>query len=270
MRAILTLADTTREGETRLQTALAIARTTSGHVTLVISTPVNRYVAMDPFGGAYPMTEALNAMREQADALEAGLNARLSREDVPFTVIQCDSDAADALISASLYADIVLVSMNAPGDPLLIGGAGIIGTVAVAGSAPVLALPSGAAQQFDGNALIAWNDSAEAASAVRAALPLLRRAGTVQLLTVAGKSGRRCDVDAILRYLSRHDIHAERVDREVDLLTTEQVIEQTASELGTGWIVMGAYGHSRMRELLFGGVTRYMIDNARFPLFLAH
>jgi len=73
-----------------------------------------------------------------------------------------------------------------------------------------------------------------------------------------------------LCYLSRHGIHAElrRLDRAA--LTPEEILERTAKELAPGLIVMGAYGRPRLRETLFGGVTRYLLEAAPAPLLLAH
>ena len=77
-------------------------------------------------------------------------------------------------------------------------------------------------------------------------------------------------VTPVLEYLSRHDIHAELTTVTEDRLTVEEALEAKATEIGADWIVMGAYGHSRMREIWFGGVTRYLLESARIPLFFAH
>jgi nucleotide-binding universal stress UspA family protein len=117
--------------------------------------------------------------------------------------------------------------------------------------------------------MVAWDGSAESAHALRAAVPLLARASAVSLVTITEKEARFPATDA-LRYLSRHGIHADYAERPRGALTVEEALDQSADSLGADFVVMGAYGHSRVRETLFGGVTRYMIDGARRPLLLMH
>lgn len=270
MRSILVHMDATEESRERLQTALALARRTKGHLTVHLNTPVGRFVIADPLVAMYPMTDAINAARAETTALEGQLEAALAREDVPFDIVTTETDLPDALVDAARLVDLVLVGLGSPvhdSPPL---SAATVGALATAAGAPVLALPAG--EMFDpaGAAMVAWNDSREAANALRAAVPLLRYAASVTLVTVPERSGDRCDPDAALRYLSRHDIHAEQAERPRDGRSVEEILEAAADALEARWIVMGAYGHSRMRELLFGGVTRYMIDCGRFPLFMAH
>jgi nucleotide-binding universal stress UspA family protein len=85
-----------------------------------------------------------------------------------------------------------------------------------------------------------------------------------------GRSEGEMHAKPVLEYLSRHDIHAELKIAGDNWLTIEEALEREAEAMKADWIVMGAYGHSRVRELLFGGVTRYMLESARFPLFISH
>ena len=90
------------------------------------------------------------------------------------------------------------------------------------------------------------------------------------VVTVVEKADGFPATDA-LRYLSHYGIHAELHERTVSGgLTIEEALEDAAVELKADWVVMGAFGHSRLRETLFGGVTRYFINSARFPLLLVH
>ncbi|MGB3318844.1 MAG: universal stress protein, partial [Sphingopyxis granuli] len=136
--------------------------------------------------------------------------------------------------------------------------------------APVLALPQGTkAIDHDAPVLVAWNGSPQAAAALRAALPLLRDGRPVMLVAVGQDDGAFPGTDA-LRYLSRHDIHAELTLVDRGTATVEERLEEQAVALGAGLIVMGAFGKSRLRETLFGGTTQYLVTKGRFPLLLAH
>lgn len=268
MRSILVHADDSPAGANRLQTGLDIARSFGGHVTAHINTPIVRLFAMDPFGGVYPMTDVIAAAEVEAGALVSRIEARLAHEDVPFTVERSEVEPADALAKSARLSDLVVMDLDNIGR-FARPQASLVGAVALSGSAPVLALVPGQPLCLDGKVMIAWNDSSESAAAVRAAVPLLARATSVRVLRI-GKTADEMQAKPVLDYLSRHDVHAELHTAPVDWLTIEEAIEREAGEMGADWIVMGAYGHSRMRETLLGGVTRYMLDSARFPLFLTH
>ncbi len=268
MRSILVHADDSPSGENRLQTALDIARGFGGHVTAHVNTPIVRLYAMDSFGGVYPMTEAIAAAEVDAGALVSRIEARLTHEDVPFTTERSEVEPADALSRASRLADLVILDLDDKGK-FASAQSSLVGAVTLSGNAPVLALVPGRPVRLNGKVMIAWNDSRESAAAVRAAVPLLGRASAVEVIRI-GKTEDDMQAGPVLQYLSRHDVHAELRTVKTDWLTVEETLEREAEAMGADWIVMGAYGHSRMREMLFGGVTRYLLDAARFPLFLAH
>ena len=116
---------------------------------------------------------------------------------------------------------------------------------------------------------IQTSETAEHSSAARAAVPILKRASRVLLLEVEDKLPRY-PRDLVARYLSRHDVHVEIVQRRPIKDRVSLAIVEAAAEAGAGLIVMGAYGHSRVREFLLGGVTRALIHNSPLPLLLAH
>lgn len=270
MRSILVHADNDAAFEGRLQASLDLARRFEGHATLLIATPLQQFVSFDPFGGTYFAAEALAAAQADDLALESKVSERLAGEDVPWDVTQADGDIAGALAAAATFADLAVVSLppahgEARGGPPPL----LAGDLALSAATPVLALPRAVkALDLDAPVMVAWNGSAEAAHALRAAIPLM--AGrAVTLVTVGADDGGFPATDA-LRYLSRHDIHAElkTVERGGD--TVEERLEKEALGMGAGLIVMGAFGRSRLRETIFGGVTQYLLTSSRVPLLLAH
>lgn len=269
MRSILVHADHDQANEVRLQAALDIARRHGAHVTLLIATPFQQFVAVDPFGGTYVLRDAMAKAQVDDAALESGLSERLATEDVPWDVAVAEGDVVGSLATAATLADLAIVSLpGSPGGGLREPGM-LAADLTLATSAPVLALPRGGeAFDLDAPAMVAWNGSSEAANALRAAVPLLagRR---VELVSVGRDDGDLPAIDA-LAYLSRHGIHAEARIVERGGLTVEEVLEKTAGETGAGLVVMGAFGKSRLRETLFGGVTRYLVTAGRFALLLAH
>jgi len=266
VRSILVHADASASTENRVQTAMTIARRTRGHVTLNVNTPMGRYVAMDPFGGMYPMEAAMAQAQQAEDELVAKLKAHLARDDVPFSITTTSDDMADALLDAGILADLIVMPLDARGSRSRMM-ASVTGAVAVAAGSAVLAIPDDATPNLEGKAVIAWNGSIESANAVRRAVPLLAGAASVHVITF----GKPTDFPAtdVLDYLSRQDIHAELHEHPKEIVV-EEAIERVGDAMGADWLVMGAYGHNRIRETLFGGVTRYMLDSAHFTLFLAH
>lgn len=120
-----------------------------------------------------------------------------------------------------------------------------------------------------GKALIAWNGSMESAHAVRLSLGMLAKAAKVFVVTVTEGEDPRFPATEASEYLARHGIASElhtwnREDREV----VDVILD--ASTLGADYIVSGAYGHSRFRETVLGGVTRGLLRDSGIPLLMAH
>ena len=269
MRSILVHADHDCANEVRLQTALELARRHRAHISLLIATPFQQFVAVDPFGGSYFVGEAMDKALADDAALEAALSARLRSEDVPWDVALADGEVVGSLAAAATFADLTIVSLPGNGqmrsDPAMLSG-----DLALATPAPVLALPRDISRlDFEAPVMIAWNGSPEAAWALRGAIPLLGGRRVELVMIGADDDGSLPATDA-LAYLSRHDIHAEARIVARDGVTAEEALERTALDMGAGLIVMGAFGKSRLRETLFGGATRYLITSGRLPLLLAH
>lgn len=270
MKSILVHADDSPGMDARREVALAMARRFGGHVTFLVNTPFYRFVAMDPFGGAYLAAGALAAAQARDAELATKLEGELTQEDVQWDISRGDGDLLIALAVAAALADLTIVSMSPANSGRVDGAPLLAGDLALASRTPVLALPETATElDLDGPAMLAWNGSAEAAAALRAAIPLL--AGReVTVVRIGADSSKFSDTD-VLRYLSRHGIAADlREEAPSTELSIEEQLEAIAVSAGAKLLVMGAFGHSRLRETLFGGVTRYLLESARIPLFLAH
>jgi nucleotide-binding universal stress UspA family protein len=270
MRSILVHADSAPAFETRLQAALDIARAVDGHIHLHINTPFQRFVAMDPFGGAYLAAQAIEQAAARETALAERLVTRMDREDVPWNIESSSSEPVDALVSAARLADLVVVTLTTREDDGPLVSAMPVGALAVGARAPVLAIPSDRKSfMVSGKAMVAWDGSHESANALRAAVPMLMLADEVRLVTVADKTDGFPATDA-LRYLAHYGIRPELHESKRTHPTIEETLDAIAADLAVDWVAMGAYGHSRLRETVFGGVTRYFLDFARYPLLLVH
>lgn len=118
--------------------------------------------------------------------------------------------------------------------------------------------------------MIAWNGSAESARAVGAAMPFLEAAGSVTVVTgnegeLPGPGG-----DDLIKYLAWHGVSAHLRVVEVNNRPVGEVLLEAATDIRADMLVMGAYSHSRLREYVFGGATRHILDEGNLPVFMAH
>ncbi|MGO4440360.1 universal stress protein [Rhizobium sp. RAF56] len=145
-----------------------------------------------------------------------------------------------------------------------------IADILVSSGRPVL-LPSHSMKAFDGGTVVvAWKDGKEARRAVSGALPVLARARDVVVLSVREQhSGHGDTRDDVVRYLSKHGISSRKMSADRPSLDVGASIISVARELKSDLIVAGAYSHSRLREWVFGGVTRSLLENASINRLLS-
>jgi nucleotide-binding universal stress UspA family protein len=136
---------------------------------------------------------------------------------------------------------------------------------------PILLAPPSSPDQIGTDVLIAWNRSTEQARATAFAMPLLQKADRVTVLTVVGGtevSGP--SVEQFIQYLRRNEIGAELKKAELDGRSTGETILATAQSLGCDLLIKGAYTQSRLRQVIFGGATQHVLENAMIPVMLAN
>ncbi|MSP68601.1 MAG: universal stress protein [Alphaproteobacteria bacterium] len=136
---------------------------------------------------------------------------------------------------------------------------------------PLLLVPPEPAAAIGESVVIGWNGSAEAARAVARALPLLLQAKKVTLVTIGEDSAKGPMVDRAALYLKRHGVGAEtaRLPAGGGKPAGEALLAE-ARRLKADMLVIGAYSHSRMREMVLGGVTRHMLMRADVRVFAVH
>jgi nucleotide-binding universal stress UspA family protein len=123
--------------------------------------------------------------------------------------------------------------------------------------------------------LVAWKDTPESRRAVADALPMLRKAREVTIVEIPERdddpSAVMAGVTDVAAWLTRHGVTATaRVAKPVRNETAAAQLDKIASDVGAGLIVAGAYGHSRFRELILGGVTQYLVTQSARCVLLSH
>jgi nucleotide-binding universal stress UspA family protein len=183
-----------------------------------------------------------------------------------------ESPRAEAVALHARYADLVIVNQT---DPESVDATHFADAVLLSVGRPVLLVPyAGEIKRFAESVLICWNASREASRAVTDALPLLKRAANVTVMSVDGfptgsGHGESPGADIAL-YLARHGIKAEVSRTAAGSLDIGSVILSRAFDMSADLIVMGAYGHSRVREIVLGGATRTLLQSMTVPVLMSH
>jgi nucleotide-binding universal stress UspA family protein len=135
---------------------------------------------------------------------------------------------------------------------------------------PVLIAPPAPPQRLGENVLIAWNGSTEQARTTAFAMPLLRHASRVTVLTVEGGTVPGPTGAQLARYLQRNGIPAEAATVSPQKRSTGEALLSKTEALGCDLLVKGAYTQSRLRQMIFGGTTRHILASAQLPVLMAH
>jgi nucleotide-binding universal stress UspA family protein len=136
------------------------------------------------------------------------------------------------------------------------------------GSLVMMCPPSSAPKKIGSNIAVAWNGSREAARAVSLAMPVLAAADKVSVMTMAGDKLELTGAH-LQNFLADHDVKATHSEIKSGSNAGKVLLEGAAS-LGADCLLMGAYGSSRGREMVFGGATQYVVDHADLPVLMAH
>ncbi len=265
MKNVLLLLHDDHGQEGRLQVALDLTRALAGHLSCldVVVPPIVLPEYYPGSGQAVPLVEA----REQEAENVARIRARLEGEDVAWDIGEVTGDPAYRLEEAAELADVIVVSSRSD-SPEISEARRVFGELATKSGRLVQAVPPGCTRlDTAAKALIAWDDSHEANQALRAVVPLLQIAGEVTLIEI-NPADELAAQDAAT-YLARHRIHPIIVQETTTGPIVDVVLTQ-ARESGASYIVMGAFGHSRAIEAIFGGVTAGILAKSEFPVFLHH
>jgi len=276
---LLVVLDATPACATRLDVAIGLARRFEAHLTgLHVFT--NPYIP--PYVAAQIPAEAIEAQRDaqraQSEKLRVGFEAALSSAGVNGEWRQAEGNVNELAGLNARYADLVVVGQTEPET------AGEPGTsddlpehLALDAGRPMLVVPyAGKFPEIGKRILLAWNASREAARAVSDAMPFLKAADDVMALSVnphggEGEEGHGEVPGAdIALHLARHGVKATASHVQTGDVSVGDMLLSRAADDGADLIVMGAYGRSRMRELILGGASRSILGHMTVPVLLSH
>ena len=273
----------TSAGESALTTALMVARTWEAHLTALHVRVDSRDVAPlagEGLSGAM-IEEMMSATeRESSDrstavrtmfdrfVTEHGVTVSEPRQGAGATAnfASITGREDDLVAQLARLTDLTVVPHPESGDD--VSSSDALHAVLFDSGRPVLVAPQVATATVGHRICVAWNGTAESAAAVLAAIPWMQRASAVRILSADEYQRRGPGAPELSSYLALHGIHVEiaqfrPLEREVGrgLLTA-------AREFGADMLAMGAYSHSRLRQLILGGVTRHVLENATLPVLM--
>lgn len=272
-KSILTYCDSQDWAEGRISAAIELTRRFDAHLTIAA-------VACDPdvppsAFGAFPgleMAEIYAQSREQAEALTREARGIFGREGIKGEAAPLVSTYAGlprAFGRLARFSDLVVLSQPAASTSHQ-AAVNLLEGALFDGDAACLVCPASVPQVPGETVLIAWNGDREALRAVRRAMPFLRAAKTVEITVVDPAGDEERPGADLATLLARHDIGVEITTHARAGQSVGDLLRQRALDIDADLLVMGAYGHSRFREYVIGGVTRDILEDAAIPVLMAH
>jgi len=274
---ILVHLDNSNGCRNRLEAAFALARDFEGQLTglfvvpnYVVPSYVEAQISVDL------ITDVTERALARARETIKGYEKMAKEAGVTMQAHVLEGQLIPMLREHSKYADLMLLGQDDPDDPDN-ASYGLADALLFEGACPCLIVPhSGKLAAPGKRVLLTWNASRESAHALREAMPILKRAETVVVLSSEPDGGDsdlasgHPHAEALSRLLESHGIEAVSSGiSDPDLNVSDAIVDQ-AADMDADLIVMGAYGHARLREIILGGVTRDLLKRAPVCLFLAH
>ncbi len=278
IKDVLVHVDGSNAAPARLAAAIDLAQRHGAHLT-GLCLAVEPRVPSTILGMIPPdlLTERRNAVLEQAETAVAQFRVAVEAAGLPGEgrIVQVlDIDAAETFIQHARHADLAILSQSDPQELPVLGSQFATG-VLIGSGRPTLLIPYiGPAATLGQRVLVAWAGGREATRALHDALPLLTRARAVTVLSVnpdvSSNGGRRDPGADISLHLARHGASVTADRTVTGEVSAGDAILADIADNGIDLLVMGAYGHSRLRDFVLGGVTRYMLEHMTVPVLMSH
>jgi nucleotide-binding universal stress UspA family protein len=273
-KTMLVHVDTGRSAAARLKLSADLAARSAAHITGLY---VRRPFQAPAFSDAGPAMDSLYRTYENAAKADEALATAAFRDFIGGTSLSSEWRVTDGLAEEIVaaharYADLLIVGQSEPDDATTTPS-DLAETVVIASERPVLIVPHiGVTKPPGKTVLLCWNGTREAARAATGALPILKQADKVVILLIdprndgdpEGPGGR------VATWLARHGVKAVVKRDTAGDSDVGGVILSRAADQDADLVVMGLYGHSRMREWVLGGASRTLLASMTVPLLVAH
>lgn len=258
--------------------AVSLGRDTGAHVSGLYVVPAVQVYPSVGFEAAPQVFEGNRSFfKDNAQRVRETFETVMKREGLTHDFHLLDARTpviAEEVIAVGRAVDLIVVSVTDP-DEITGVERDFVEQVVMASGRPVIVLPhQGNAELSFSEIVIGWNGGREAARAAFDALPLLKKAGRVRIVWIDPQKnpdlrGGIAGAD-LAESLARHGVKTEAMGYPTDGQDEGQALLRCADDWGAGLVVMGAYGHSRLAEFIFGGATRFVLTRLSRPVLMSH
>lgn len=276
IKDIMVHLDGSPEDEIRLEHGQALASAERAHLIGIFTNQLPALtVAMPMDGGAAAMqvlTELQDQARKDGDAIAERLTARLAGLQIPGELRRFDDPygALSGKVAQQARCADLFIATRPYGAAKVADWSDLVEAVLFGSGRALLLVPPGRPRQGPvETVLVAWNGSREAARALREGMDFIAKAARTVVLIVDPPSDPKPGAD-VKAHLARHNVVAEVVTTESDGRPIADVVLDEARRISADLLIMGAYGHTRLREQVFGGATRDMLTGSESPILVAH
>ena len=272
IKSILLHLTNNKTQEACVETALGLANQHGAHITAVYAlTPVKPPTSFMGFVPPEFIERTIAEEKQNAATAIQNFKAVADRAKVSYETHQEDGYAINILNKYALSCDLVMVPQVDQRDDLSAQYQFLNDELVVSSPKPVLIVPyAGKYRNFGEHVLVAWNNTRESSRALQYALPFLKLAQKVTLLSINPSSDQTNENSATLAYLNRHGIKADlKVGHWKDVSVGNAILDSLV-DLSADMLIMGAYGHSRIREMILGGATKEILEQMTAPVLFAH
>ncbi|ETX08202.1 MAG: hypothetical protein ETSY2_06760 [Candidatus Entotheonella gemina] len=266
--------DSSQAVQKRLEAAIRIAQTHDAHLTGLYVIPTTDFPAFMEVPSAFEAIQKVRQYRQQeAETSRAAFEEATHRAGVSAEWRCAEGELTEKLGESARYSDLVILGQHNPDEHD--ANQGLADRLVLEVGRPCLVIPYiGARETLGQRVLVAWNARREAVRAVNDALPILQAADRAVVLSVNPAYGEDGEGDIpsadICHHLARHGVKAEAETTVAKDIDVGSLLLSHAADMGADMIVMGAYGHSRFREMVLGGVSREMFRTMTVPVFMSH
>lgn len=273
---ILVHLDSTAASARRLDVAASLAERSEAHLTgLHVNWLQENLYWADPYAAGAVLQAAEEWAADEAARTEAQFREGVAGRAIASEWRCARGPQVRTLAAHGRLADLIVVGQHDPDGEAAAETAGLAEQVALSAGRPCLVVPYiGARPALGERILIAWNGSREAVRAVNDALPFLKAAKKVHVLAIENhveRLGRDVELPTdIAAHLCRHGVAVEAENDAAGDISIGELLLSRAADLDIDLLVMGCYGHARLRELILGGVTHTLLERTTVPLLMSH
>jgi nucleotide-binding universal stress UspA family protein len=260
----------------RTEAALQLAQQFGAHLTALYTLPPPQQLYyMGEYVPAELFQRQIDEAKKKAGVARTAFEAAAARQGVVSDWIESDRLPVEAAEHYGRAFDLIVVGQPdpEPKEPLAVPpGVDVLPhELAIRAGRPILAVPyAGKVGTIGQRVMVAWNGSKEAARAVHDAMPFLTRAKQVVVFGVDPAKATGTPGAELARHLARHNVKVEAAHTISDDIAVGESLLSAIADRGIDLLVMGAYGHARLREMVFGGVTETVMRSMTCPVLFSN